>query len=569
MVRLPSLAVAAPSALPTALLTALLVAPSLAAQSRLLWTYPGTGGGDNLGYDVAPAGDIDRDGRPDVIAGAPFDDDNATNAGTATILSASGRVLFVLRGLAPNDEFGTSVMGVGDVNRDGWPDVIVGAPGHDHNGLANCGSAEVFSGRTGNVLYAIYGLAAGDEAGYAVGAAGDIDRDGYADFIVGMHLADAPRADTGIARVYSGRDGHVIYSWTGELEGDHFGAWVGEVGDVNADGWPDICVTAPWADIGFLKSGSAYVFSGRDGSRLWRFTGEGAGHEFGTSFAKCGDIDGDGFADLWISEPEHKRFGDDSGSARLISGRTGVLLEQFFGAAAYEYFGLTLGAGDFDGDGKTDLIASAFLEDTGRPNGGAVFVYSGVDYRRIFATYGSTSAQQLGRGVTFVGDMNGDGLGDLAAGAPGYFGAGADSGGVLAFCGAPAAAATSTFGIGCPAARPFRLSYGGTPRPGQAFSIVLQDGPITVSQAWLVFAVREQAPLDLTAAGMTACTLYQPLDVLVPVSLSAGAATVPLSIPTSAVACGLRISNQAIGWQPGANPLGVITSNGGRILATQ
>ena len=545
-----------------------LLTPALPAQSRELWTYAGTGGGDHLGYDVAAAGDIDRDGRPDVIAGAPFDDDLATNAGTATILSATGREVFILRGTGAGDQFGTSVMGVGDVNADGWPDVIVGAPGDDDNG-SNCGSAQVFSGRNGAVLYTIFGDRAGDEAGYAVGAAGDIDRDGFADVIVGMHLANVGSwADVGIARVYSGRDGHVIYDLRGELEGDHFGAWVGEVGDVDADGWPDFCITAPWADIGFLKSGSAYVFSGRTGARLWVFHGEGGGHEFGTSFAKCGDIDGDGHADLWISEPEHKRNGDDSGSAKLFSGRTGQLLHQFFGAHPYDYFGLTVGAGDIDGDGRTDLIASVFLDDTIRGNGGAVLAYSGVDFSLIFAAYGTASAQQLGRGVSFIGDMNGDGLGDFAAGMPGYFGSGADSGGVRAFCGAPATARTSTYGLGCPASRPFRLAYAGTPRPGQSFQILLQNGPTAVTQAWIVFSVRSQPPVDLTAAGMTACSLYQPLDLLVPLTLTNGTASLPLPIPASAVICGLRVFNQAIGWQPGANPLGVITSNGGIIFAT-
>lgn len=553
---------------PIAALAFLLLPATLAAQGRVLWTFAGTGGGDHLGYDVAAAGDIDRDGRADLVAGAPFDDDLGADAGTATILSATRQVLFTLRGTGADDQFGTSVAGVGDVNADGWPDVIVGAPGDDDNG-SNCGSARVFSGRNGQVLYTILGDRAGDEAGYAVGAAGDIDRDGFADFMVGMHLADAPRADTGIARVYSGRDGHVIYDLRGELEGDHFGAWVGEVGDVDRDGWPDVMVGAPWADIGFLKSGSAYVFSGRTGARLWVFHGEGGGHEFGTSFAKCGDIDGDGYADLWIAEPEHKRFGDDTGSAKLISGRTGLLLQQFFGTGGYQYFGLTLGAGDIDGDGRTDLIASAFLEDTGAANGGAIFVYSGADYTRIFAAYGTASAQQLGRGVTFVGDMNGDGLGDFAAGIPNYFGSGADSGGVRAYCGAPAAAATSTYGVGCPAAQPFRLAYSGTPRPGQPFQILLQNGPPGVAAAWVVFAVRGQPPIDLTAAGMTGCFLYQPLDVLVPVTLNSGAASLPIPIPASAVVCGLRVLNQAIGWQPGINPLGVVTSNGGVILATQ
>ncbi len=545
---------------------ALALAPTLAAQTpRVIYTASGDAAGDFLGYAIAACGDLDGDGLADVLAGAPYDDDLGIDAGTARVLGRGGRIILTLRGDSADDQFGTSVAGLGDVNRDGWRDLIVGAPGDDNRG-ADSGSARVFSGRDGSVLYSIDGDAAGDECGYAVGSAGDIDRDGFADFIVGLHLADAPRHDTGIARVVSGRDGHVIYDLRGDMENDHFGAFVGEVGDVNADGWPDFIITAPWADIGFLKSGSAYVFSGRDGTRLYLLWGDGNGHEFGTAFAKCGDVDGDGYADLFIAEPEHKRFGDDAGAVKLFSGRTGTLLLTLFGSAPYEYFGLTIGAGDFDGDGVPDLVVGAFLEDTGAPNGGAIYVYSGVTYARIFAAYGGSSGEQLGRAVDFVGDVDGDGLGDIVAGIPGLDLMGNDAGGVRAFCGAPAQPTTATYGVGCPPTRPFTLQFAGTPRAGQPFQIQVSNGPVTVPLAWLALATRAQTPLELTAAGMPGCTLYQPLDILLQFSVSGGAGTIPLTAPILNAACGLQVFVQALGWEPTANPLGVIASNGGRIV---
>lgn len=533
--------------------------------NRVLWTAPGAAANDNLGYALSACGDIDRDGSDDVLAGAPWADDLGLDAGHARVFGRNGQVLLTLRGTAAGDHFGTSVAGAGDVNADGWPDLIVGAPEADPNGISS-GRTQVFSGRDGSVLYSIDGQAAGDECGYAVGGAGDLNRDGYADFIVGSHLADAPRPDTGVARVFSGRDGSLMFNLRGDVEGDHFGAWVGEVGDVNADGTTDFMVTAPWSDVGFIKSGSARVFSGRDASILYTWHGEGAGHEFGTAFAKCGDLDGDGHADLFVAEPEHKLFGDDSGAVQIFSGRTGARLRTLHGSAAYEYFGLTIGAGDCDGDGVADLVIGAFLHDGGAANGGAVFVYSGATFARIFAGYGSSNTEQLGRGVDFIGDINGDGFGDFAAGIPKYDVPGTDAGGVRVYCGAASTSATATFGVGCPANRPFRLTYTGTPQPGQTLVAQLSQGPNTPSAAWLVFATRAQPPLDLGIVGMTGCTLYQPLDVLVPLPLNGGTASLPFTIPPVAGTCGLLVRQQAIAWDPAANPLGVVTSNGGRVV---
>jgi len=545
---------------------------SLAAQAgRLIYVAPGTLAGDNLGYAVAACGDVDHDGLADVLVGAPWADDaGGFDCGSARVLGRGGRVIWSFSGDAPEDHFGTSVAGCGDVDRDGHPDFIVGAPEADQNGPSS-GRAKVLSGRTGQTLYIIDGDAPGDECGYAVGAGGDIDRDGHADFIVGFHLADrGTRRDYGLARVYSGRDGHVIYELGGLAEYDHFGAWVGEVGDVDADGWTDFMVGAPWADVGFLKSGTVTVFSGRDASVLHTFHGEGGGHELGTAFAKCGDVDLDGHADLFIAEPEHKRFGDDAGAVKLFSGRTGALLLVLYGSRPYEYFGLTIGAGDFDADGVPDLVIGAFLADTGAPDGGAVYVHSGATFARIFAAYGTAHSDQFGRGVDFAGDIDGDGIGDIVSGAPAVDAGGRfDAGALFAFCGAPAGPATYTLGAGCPTARPFGLAFGGSSRAGQTLQCQFSNGPTTVPVAWLVLSPRSHPPLDLTLAGMPGCSLYQPLDILLPVTLSGGTGALPLPMPQLGNACGLQLFAQGLGWEPGSNPLGVITSNGGRIVVAR
>lgn len=545
-----------------------LAVAGFAQTNRTIYTVANVGGSDSMGYAIAGCGDVDHDGLADVVVGVPFDHRFGNEAGSARVLGRGGREILTLPGVAPGDHWGTSVAGLGDVNRDGWLDVIVGAPEAGNRG-AGSGSARVYSGRDGSVLYAVDGDRAADECGYAVGSAGDIDRDGFPDFIVGYRRAAAPRPGTGIARVYSGRDGHVLLQLQGEAEEDHFGACVGEVGDVNGDGWTDIGVGAPQADIGFLGCGSAYVFSGRDGTMLYRFTGDGRGYEMGTAVAKVGDIDGDGYAEIYFSEAENKVFGDDAGSVKLYSGRTGALLLQLYGSAPYEYFGETIGAGDFDADGVTDLVVGAFLEDTGAPNGGAIYVYSGATFQRIFAGYGQSNSDQLGRSVDFAGDIDGDGIGDIVAGIANLSTGGNGAGGVRAYCGVPAAAATFTFGHGCPMTQPLTMAFAGQPRAGQAFQIQVNNVPSAASVAWIVLAGHGQQAMDLTAFGMTGCALYQPLDIVVPIAVASGAGTLPLTAPELGAACGLQLAAQAIAWGPGVNPLGVLTSNGGRIVVAR
>jgi hypothetical protein len=451
------------------------------------------------------------------------------------------------------------------VDRDGRADVVVGAPRADANG-ADSGIARVFSGRDGSVLFTRVGDGPGDELGNAVAGGFDLDRDGWPDFVIGAHLADSNGADAGLARAFSGRDGAVLLTVRGDVWGDHMGAAVAPAGDVDGDGWTDLVIGAPWADPVASKSGLVRVYSGATGAPLRTFFGEGLGHEFGGAVAHLGDVDGDGFADVLAAAPEDKRFGDDAGSVRVFSGQDGHVIHQLWGSGAYEYFGFSVAGGDVDGDGVPDLIVGAPLDDASRPNAGALHVYSGRSGQRIFSGRGDATGDELGRSVAYLGDVDGDGFGEMIAGIPRRDAGGPDAGAARVYCGAPQAAA-EPFGSGCPAGRPLTIGYAGSPRFGQTLHIAVAGGPAFTTFGTLAFGFNAGSPfpLDLGFLGMTGCTAYHSYDFAVDMLIANGAASIPVTIPVVAGICGLVFYNQWYLMDPTANLLGVAASDGGRV----
>ena len=177
------------------------------------------------------------------------------------------------------------VVVAGDVNGDGKSDFIVGAPYADPGGRADAGSAYVYSGADGSILYQRDGGAAYDNFGLSVSTAGDVNGDGKDDFIVGAHQADPGGRDrAGSAYVYSGADGSLLYQRNGGAAYDNFGLSVSTAGDANGDGKDDFIVGAILANPGGKgDAGSAYVYSGADGALLDQRDGEAANDQFGYS----------------------------------------------------------------------------------------------------------------------------------------------------------------------------------------------------------------------------------------------------------------------------------------------
>jgi predicted lipoprotein with Yx(FWY)xxD motif len=348
-----------------------------------LYTFSGDSAGDRFGISVSGAGDVNNDGFDDLIVGAYADDNNGSNSGSARVFSgANGSILHTFNGDAVNDQFGWSVSGAGDVNNDGFGDLIVGAPGDDNNG-GDSGSARVFSGANGAILYTFNGDSAFDNFGSSVSGAGDVNNDGFDDLIVGAPLDDNNGlTSSGSARVFSGATGLVLYTRNGDSAGDQFGYSVSRAGDVSNDGFEDFIVGAKFDDNNGEDSGSARVFSGNTGGILYTFNGDSAFDLLGDSVSGAGDVNNDGFDDLIVGAKLDDNNGSDAGSARVFSGANGAILYTFNGDSAGDWFGVSVsGAGDVNNDGFDDLIVGAYLDDNnGLDSGSARIFYSTVPF---------------------------------------------------------------------------------------------------------------------------------------------------------------------------------------------
>ena len=379
-----------------------------------LFTFDGDSAGDQFGRVVSGAGDVNGDGVNDVIVGAD-DDNNGRDSGSARVLSGSdGSVLYSFEGESRMDYFGFSVSGAGDVNGDGFDDLIVGALGVGDD-TARRGCAWVYSGVDGSILYKFDGDGFDDRLGRSVSGAGDVYGDGFDDVIVG---AVGENNNSGSVRVYSGVDGSVLYKFDGDSPDDNFGNSVSDAGDVNGDGFADLIVGTIGDDNNGAESGGARVLSGFDGSVLYNFDGDSPWDRFGVSVSGAGDVNGDGFDDLIVGANGDSNKGQTSGSARVFSGVDGSILYTFNGDSIQSSLGGSVsGAGDVNGDGFDDLIVGAIgIRNNGFQSGG-VRMFSGVDGSIVHSFDGDSVFDAFGTSVSGVGDVNDDGIPDFIVGA--------------------------------------------------------------------------------------------------------------------------------------------------------
>ncbi len=243
-----------------------------------IWTVESNGGTAYYGYSLASAGDVNNDGYADIIVGAyGYDDGGSTDEGRvwAYYGGANGPSTTAdwMKEPSYNDcFFGWSVGTAGDVNNDGYDDVIIGAP-HDENNLSYEGLAYVFHGSATGLGTSYAWRGEGDQStsfyGSSVSAAGDVNNDGYDDVIVGASTYDNGQADEGRAFVYLGSSLGLANTavWTSETNqaGAYFGCEVSGVGDVNNDGYDEVAVGAWHHTNGQTYEGGAFVYLGVKG----------------------------------------------------------------------------------------------------------------------------------------------------------------------------------------------------------------------------------------------------------------------------------------------------------------
>lgn len=411
--------------------------PADAATGRGTTTLSGTIPGETFGCSVASAGDVNGDSYADVIVGAYQSGAAGVPTGRAYIYlggpRADERPDVVLAGEAAGDAFGVSVAGAGDVNRDGFADVIVGAYENDGRG-ANAGRAYVFFGgpqMDARADAVFTGEAAGDAFGYAVAIAGDVNQDGFADILIGAYENSAAGAGCGRAYLFHGGakiDAVPDAVLTGEAAGDRFGIAVSGCGDVNDDGFADVIVGAYQNDEGGIDAGRAYVYFGapRLGNRPNAvLTGAAAGDAFGFAVAGAGDVNHDGFADVIVGAYHNNAGGKDAGRAYVYYGGktlTGGADVVFTGEAAGDAFGYAVaGVGDTNGDGFADVIVGAYGNDAGGSASGRCYVFHGgaaADPTVDVMITGDATLDNLGFAVAGAGDVDGDGFADAIVGAP-------------------------------------------------------------------------------------------------------------------------------------------------------
>jgi len=359
-----------------------------------------------------------------LFAGIPF-------AGIlfAGIAEAQLPALFTVAGDAAGDWFGYSVSHAGDVNADGVPDFIVGAHQNQNGGHSPYpGYARVYSGVDGSELYTFLGDGTNpidgpdDHFGCAVSWIGDLNADGHDEVFVGAYKDDNNGFfNSGMIRIFSGADGSVMHQDDGVGEGKRMGYSIDGAGDVTGDGVPDYVVSVYKDDNTFFNAGSVRLHSGADHSRLFTFDGSSVYALFGWSCKAVGDTDGDGVGDYVAGAPTDSSIAPNAGSGWLYSGADGTELHHWHGEAAEDYFGHSVsGAGDVNGDGLEDLavgaIQSTLLGATTGP--GYVRVFSGADGSLLFELTGDDSLDQFGFAIDGVGDLNADGYDDLLIGAP-------------------------------------------------------------------------------------------------------------------------------------------------------
>ena len=413
------------------------------------WTVEGEASqqqGAELGYAVALAGDVNGDGYDDLVVGAPHH--------TGTVYREGAAFLYYGRPSGPDTTpswhagsgqqgalFGQAVAAAGDVNGDGYADLLVGAPAYK-NEQTGAGAAFLFYGSAAGLAAtpgwqfasdALYPMALGE----AVAGAGDVNGDGYDDVLVGAGDYEGEYEHEGIAFLFYGSSSGLapvpVWQVTGGQRGAQLGQAVAGAGDVDGDGYADILVGAPTYNTLVDNEGLALLFYGTATGPTtipgWQQQGTQPGATLGAALTGVGDVDADGYGDVVVTAPAYDGAGDDQGIVYLFHGGAAGLAPvaswRYTRDGEYAYLGASVApAGDYNQDGFADVLVGARFYDDDQPNEGAAFLFLGWSHglgrSPAWQATGDKADAEFGFAIAGNGDANGDGYPDLLAGAPAY-----------------------------------------------------------------------------------------------------------------------------------------------------
>ncbi len=411
------------------------------------WHVEGSQVVAKLGTTVASAGDVNGDGFADVAVGAPFYDDGETDEGVVFVYYGSKTGLRTTASWTAGGDQVSALFGkaiaAGDFNGDGYSDLLVGAPDYTH-ALSGDGAVFLFKGGLvglGGRSTTVYGSRVGEHFGAVVASAGDVDGDYDADVLVGAPASGEFASNAGKAYLFRGVPSgfSTTAAWTrlGTEIGASMGGAMSGAGDVNGDGYGDVIVSASFTDVGAVNDGKVELFLG-DAAGLtttpsWTSALGQANSLYGFTVAGLGDVNGDGYSDVAIGSSYYDETVTDEGAVFVYLGQSGAVgLEttaswHIAGGQQFGQLGQAVSAaGDVNGDGYADLMVGEGLYSVDASNlssgRAAVFLGSrnGMVNKTAFAVDWPEGNTQYGSSVAGVGDVNGDGFGDVVVGAPSY-----------------------------------------------------------------------------------------------------------------------------------------------------